>query len=167
MIFVSLYYGPIRKSFETIWAGKGHEDLDILKPIPVTKAFEKLGLLIISGLVASSAYGVARAMSRQWPDLSSGKVKHFVEMLREICRRTDDTGCHPARSSISFTETMLKVDVRQKDSRSWLLIEEKDTLDDDKDLKSILLHLKMSFTNSIGFSGREDFRKQWNDILEF
>jgi hypothetical protein len=61
------------------------KDPDILRTvIPVTKAFEKLGVAYyIGGSVASSAYGMARATMDVdcVSDLSPGKVKDFVKML--------------------------------------------------------------------------------------
>jgi len=62
-------------------------DLDILKTIiPVTKAFEKLGITYyIGGSVASSAYGMARATMDVdcVSNLSQEKVGNFVKMLEK------------------------------------------------------------------------------------
>mgnify|MGYP001563396316 FL=1 len=156
------------------------KDLDILKTvIPVTKAFEKLGVIYyIGGSVASSAYGVARATMDVdcVSDLSSGKVKHFVEMLEGKYYVDEQMIQDAIRQCSSFNlihlETMLKVDVFIVKKRPYdqgaLRRRKKDTLDDDKDTPEIYLasseDVLVSKLDWFQRGGRTS-EKQWNDIL--
>lgn len=156
------------------------KDTDILRTIiPVTQAFDKLGITYyIGGSVASSAYGMARATMDVdcVSDLSPEKVKDFVEMLKAEYYIDEQMILEAIARCSSFNlihlETMLKVDIFIVKKRPYdqgaLRRRKKDTLDDDKDVPEIYLaspeDVILSKLDWFHRGGRTS-QKQWEDIL--
>lgn len=155
------------------------KDSDILKTvIPVTKAFEKLGVAYyIGGSVASSAYGMARATMDVdcVSDLSPEKVKDFVKMLEGEYYIDEQVISEAIQQCSSFNlihlETMLKVDIFIVKKRPYdqgaLRRRKKDTLDDDKDVPEIYLASPEDvILNKLDWfhRGGRSSEKQWGDI---
>lgn len=156
------------------------KDPDILKTvIPVTKAFEELGVAYyIGGSVASSAYGMARATMDVdcVSDLSPEKVKGFVKMLEGEYYIDEQMISEAVQRCSSFNlihlETMLKVDIFIVKKRPYdqgaLERRKRDTLDADKDVPEIYLaspeDVILSKLDWFHRGGRTS-QKQWEDIL--
>jgi hypothetical protein len=124
---------------------------DVLRAIlPVTQAFERLGIVYyIGGSVASSAYGMARATMDVdcVSDLSPEKVKEFVGIIQPDYYVDEQAILEAIHRGSSFNlihlETMLKVDIfiakRNPYHQSALRRRKKDTLDEGQDVPEIYL----------------------------
>ena len=147
--------------------------------IPVTKVFEELNVAYyISGSVASSAYGMARATMDVdcVSNLSQEKVLSFIEMLKKDYYADEETIRQAIEKSASFNlihlETMFKVDIFIARKRPYeqesLGRRKKDSLDEDQDVPKVYL----ATPEDVVLSKLDWFQqgggvseKQWDDIL--
>lgn len=146
---------------------------------PVIEAFEKLGVkYYVSGSVASSVYGIARATLDVdiVADLSIKHVKFFVKILQPFYYIDEkmilDAISHQTSFNLIHLDTMLKIDIFiAKDipyHQQSMQRKRKDTLDENKDTPEIYV----SSPEDIILNKLEWFRKggevsetQWKDIL--
>jgi len=156
------------------------KDPDIISAIrPVVEAFEKLGVpYFITGSVASSAYGIARATMDvdMVSDLKHRHVRSFVEQLKPSYYIDEDIISHAIHRHSSFNlihlETMVKVDVfvakDQPYQREALRRRRTDTLDEGReDDKYYLVSCEDIILSKLDWNrmGREVSERQWNDVL--
>ncbi len=147
--------------------------------IPVTKAFDQLNIAYyISGSVASSAYGMARATMDVdcVSNLSLDSVHSFVEILKKDYYADEEAIRHAVEHNSSFNlihlETMFKVDIFIARKRPYeqeaLNRRKKDSLDESRDVPQVYL----ATAEDVILSKLDWFQKgggvsekQWSDIL--
>ena len=156
------------------------KNLDIIDAIrPIIKAFEKLGILYyISGSIASSAYGVARATLDvdMVSELKNEHIHPFVEMLKAEYYIDEemilDAVKHKSSFNIIHLESMFKVDIFLKKDRPYsrevFERKRKENLDEEKgDAEFFIASSEDVILNKLEWfrMGGEISERQWNDIL--